>query len=124
MTSRPNEGESIGLFAAIIKSIAAELKAGGRPLNDWLERLQLIRWLPPEYNGIVQIIYGWVDAKFKFDTILQELLTEETRLKQIGRDAEVYASEQVKVKTDRKPPTERKKMAFQMQQNRPFTSHM
>ncbi|GBM83656.1 Retrovirus-related Pol polyprotein from transposon TNT 1-94, partial [Araneus ventricosus] len=74
------------IYAARIRSIVDQLKDAGKPINEWYQAFQLIRFLPPEFNGIVQYIYRWNDKEFKFDKILQELIAEESRLKQSIKD--------------------------------------
>ncbi|KAF8795519.1 Retrovirus-related Pol polyprotein like [Argiope bruennichi] len=85
---RINPQEEIGIYAARIRRIVEQLKDAGKPISDWYQAFQLIRFLPPEFNSIVQNIYRWNDTEFKFDKILQELLAEESRLKQAMRDHE------------------------------------
>ncbi|GBO28009.1 hypothetical protein AVEN_147108-1 [Araneus ventricosus] len=83
---RMNPQEEIGVYAARIRSIVDQLKDAGKPISEWYQAFQLIRFLPPEFNGIVQYIYRWDDNEFKFDKILQELIAEESRLKQSIKD--------------------------------------
>ncbi|GBN67244.1 hypothetical protein AVEN_84314-1, partial [Araneus ventricosus] len=81
-----NPQEEIEAYAARIRSIVDQLKDAGKPISEWYQAFQLILFLPPEFNGIVQYIYRWDDEEFKFDKILQELIAEESRLKQSIRD--------------------------------------
>ncbi|GBM83683.1 Retrovirus-related Pol polyprotein from transposon TNT 1-94 [Araneus ventricosus] len=81
----PNQSTGC-IYAARIRSIVDQLKDAGKPINEWYQAFQLIRFLPPEFNGIVQYIYRWNDKEFKFDKILQELIAEESRLKQSIKD--------------------------------------
>ncbi|GBM82877.1 Retrovirus-related Pol polyprotein from transposon TNT 1-94 [Araneus ventricosus] len=83
---RINPQEEIGIYAARIRSIVDQLKDAGKPISEWYQAFQLIRFLPPEFNGIVPYIYRWDDKEFKFDKILQELIAEESRLKQSIKD--------------------------------------
>ncbi|GBM71737.1 Retrovirus-related Pol polyprotein from transposon TNT 1-94 [Araneus ventricosus] len=85
----PNE--DIGIYAARLKHISAQLADCDKPIKDWYHAFQLIRYLPPEYAGIVQAIYRWKDEDFKADKVLSELLAEEARLKQSNKDQEVLA---------------------------------
>ncbi|GBN47355.1 hypothetical protein AVEN_45332-1, partial [Araneus ventricosus] len=78
---RINPQEEIGIYASRIRSIVDQLKDAGKPISEWYQAFQLIRFLPPEFNGIVQYIYRWDDNEFKFDKILQELIAEESRSK-------------------------------------------
>ncbi|KAF8770380.1 hypothetical protein HNY73_017920 [Argiope bruennichi] len=83
---RINPHEEIGIYAARIIRIIDQLKDAGKPISDWYQAYQLIRFLPPEFNSIIQNIYRWDDMEFKFDKILQEHFAEESRLKQAMRD--------------------------------------
>ncbi|GBN63091.1 hypothetical protein AVEN_138093-1 [Araneus ventricosus] len=83
---RINPQEEIGIYAARIRSIVDQLKDAGKPISEWYQVFQLIRFLPPEFNGILQYNYSWDDNEFKFDKILQELIAEESRLKQSIKD--------------------------------------
>ncbi|GBN08374.1 Retrovirus-related Pol polyprotein from transposon TNT 1-94 [Araneus ventricosus] len=86
-----SEDEDIGLFAARLKKIIIDLKDAGKPIADWYQAFQLIRYLPADYQGMIQIIYRWSDEKFKFINVLNELIAEEARLKQSKSDLEVVA---------------------------------
>lgn len=88
---RIDPNEEIGLYAARLKKIATQLNDTGKPIDDWYQAFQLIRYLPPEYVGIVQSIYRWSDDQFKSDKVLRELQAEEARLKQCNKDQEVVA---------------------------------
>ncbi|GBM66911.1 hypothetical protein AVEN_1647-1 [Araneus ventricosus] len=70
------------------------------PIKDWYHAFQHIRYLPPDYAGIVQAIYRWKDEDFKVDKVLSELLAEEARLKQSNKDQEVLAC-QAKINSSR-----------------------
>ena len=69
-----------------MKRIISQLKGVGHPVDDFNQSFQLLRYLPPQYEGIIQIIYRWSDTRFKFDKVLEELLAEESRLKQRHED--------------------------------------
>ncbi|GBN24616.1 hypothetical protein AVEN_249587-1 [Araneus ventricosus] len=73
-------------YESQIRSIVDQLNDASKPISEWYQAFQLIRFLPPEFNGIVQYIYRWDDNEFKFDKILQEHIAEESRLKQSIRD--------------------------------------
>ncbi|GBM74707.1 hypothetical protein AVEN_274843-1 [Araneus ventricosus] len=83
---RINPQEEIGVYAGRIRCIVDQLKDAGKPISECYQAFQLIRILPSGFNGIVQYIYRWDDNEFKFDKILQELIAEESRLKQSIRD--------------------------------------
>lgn len=88
---RMEEGEEVGLFAARLRKIISQLQAAEHPIAEWYRSFQLIRYLPPEFQGIVQSIYRWKDKDFTFDKVLEELLEEESRLKQCRGDREIVA---------------------------------
>lgn len=88
---RINEGEPIGLYAARLLKLTTQLKEAEKTLEEWLKSFQKIRYLPPEYNSIVQTIYRWKDEEFTFDAVVKELLAEESRLKQAQGDQDLVA---------------------------------
>jgi hypothetical protein len=88
---RISESESVGLFAARLRKIISQMKDAGHPIENVYQSFQLIRYLPDEFSGIVQSIYRWTDEKFKFDEVLNELLAEESRLKQSRGDQQSVA---------------------------------
>ncbi|KAG8180071.1 hypothetical protein JTE90_027852 [Oedothorax gibbosus] len=88
---RIDPNEEVGLYAARLKRIAVQLNDAGKPVDDWYQAFQLIRYLPQEFNGIVQAIYRWTDDQFKSDKVLRELQAEEGRLKQCSKDQEAVA---------------------------------
>ncbi|GBN76785.1 Retrovirus-related Pol polyprotein from transposon TNT 1-94 [Araneus ventricosus] len=78
----------------------AQLADCDKPIKDSYHAFQLIRYLPPDYAGIVQAIYRWKDEDFKADKVLSELLAEEARLKQSNKNQEVLAC-QAKINSSR-----------------------
>ncbi|GBN70318.1 hypothetical protein AVEN_162604-1, partial [Araneus ventricosus] len=88
------------IYAVRLKHISAQPADCDKPIKDWYHAFQLIRYLPPDYAGIVQAIYKWRDDDFKADKVLSELLAEEARLKQSNKDQEVLAC-QVKINSSR-----------------------
>jgi len=93
---RINDGEPIGLYAARLRNIIIQLADADLKLDEWLKSFQLIRYLPAEYNSIVQTIYRWKDDDFVFDKVLDELLAEESRLKQAHGDQQLVALQSTK----------------------------
>lgn len=83
---RINPDEDIGLYGARLKGISTQLTDAGKPIPSWYQSFQLIRYLPPEFSGIVQAIYRWTEVEFTFDKVLKELVSEESRLRQSQRD--------------------------------------
>lgn len=72
--------EPISLFSARIRKISEQLNGIGQAIAETLLIFQLIRYLPAEYDMVVQSILRWSDDKFKFKDIQTELITEEARL--------------------------------------------
>lgn len=89
------DSESVGLFCARLKAIVKRLQEAGHPLEDLYQGFQLIRYLPPEFQGIVQLIYRWKDEDFNFAKIEAELILEESRLKQVVRDSENFKGDSI-----------------------------
>ncbi|CAL1279171.1 unnamed protein product [Larinioides sclopetarius] len=46
-----SEDEVIGLYTARLKKIITDLKDAGKPIADWYQAFQLIRYLPLDYQG-------------------------------------------------------------------------
>lgn len=86
---RINSDEEIGVFAARLKKIGADLAKVDNPIPDWYKSFQLIRFLPHDFDPIVQSIYRWEDPEFTFDKIQEALIAEESRLKQSRKDQEI-----------------------------------
>ncbi|KFM74814.1 Copia protein, partial [Stegodyphus mimosarum] len=80
--------EEIGLFIARIRMTAKKLAEAGHNLADLFKGFQAIRRLPQEYSGIVQLIYRWKDEDFTLEKIAEELVREESRLRQVNADLE------------------------------------
>ncbi|GBM68373.1 hypothetical protein AVEN_214222-1 [Araneus ventricosus] len=83
--------EKIGLYAARLRKIIADLLDCGEKVPLKYQAFQLIRFLPDCFGAIVQAIYRWPDDRFTFDQVLNELIAEEARLKQCSRDHEQFA---------------------------------
>lgn len=47
---------------------------------------QILRYLPPQFDNLVQSILYWTSDKFKFKSILTELIAEKSRLKLRNED--------------------------------------
>jgi hypothetical protein len=83
---RYNPEEDIGFYAARLKNIAKQLSDCGHPILELYQGFQVIRFLPSEFQNIVQSIYRWPDKDFLFDKIVDELISEEIRIKQVKHD--------------------------------------
>lgn len=79
--------ESIGIFIARLKAAVKKLAEAGHELDKLFQGFQAIRHLPPEFSGIVQLIYRWSDTEFTIDKIAEELIKEESRLTQVKADS-------------------------------------
>ncbi|GBL95548.1 Retrovirus-related Pol polyprotein from transposon TNT 1-94 [Araneus ventricosus] len=82
--------EKIGLYAARLRKIIADLLDCGEKVPLKYQAFQLIRFLPDCFGAIVQAIYRWPDDQFTFDQVLNELIAEEARLEQCSRDHEQF----------------------------------
>ncbi|GBN24838.1 hypothetical protein AVEN_265145-1 [Araneus ventricosus] len=74
--------ENIGLYASKLSRIIEQLREAGHPVEDLDQCFQLMRYLPTEYENIIQTVYRWEDKDFKFPNVLEEILAEEARLRQ------------------------------------------
>lgn len=77
---RKKEGESINLFATRLRRLMNIIKEQDKSFNEIYLSFQLIRYLPRKFDGIVQSILRWSEDEFKFEKIVLELISEETRL--------------------------------------------
>ncbi|GIY60127.1 hypothetical protein CDAR_38981 [Caerostris darwini] len=58
----------------------------GHPLEDMFPAFQSMRTLPPDFQGIVHILYRWPDNDFKLDKIEMVLIAEAIRIRQLKTD--------------------------------------
>ncbi|KMQ82822.1 hypothetical protein RF55_21751, partial [Lasius niger] len=91
-STRIQPGESMGIFLARLQKAARDLDDIGHGVEDKYQGYQAIRCLPPEYKGIVQIIYRYEDKDFKFSQIKSDLIAEEHRIAHMQRDYELNES--------------------------------
>lgn len=78
----------MGLVPAWLRIIITQLSEAGNPIAGWYNSFQIIRYLPTIFMRIVHTIYCLGYTDFKYNKILKELLTEDTRLKQSKYDLE------------------------------------
>lgn len=78
--------DDIAMFANRIKETVKKLKDCGHPVEEFYQTYQLIRYLPSEFQNIVQNIYRYPDKDFKFNVVLNELILEQSRIKQVKCD--------------------------------------
>ncbi|GBM61939.1 hypothetical protein AVEN_272803-1 [Araneus ventricosus] len=83
--------EKIGLYAARLQKIIADLLDCSEKITSKYQAFQNIRFLPDCFGAIVQTICTWPDDQLAFDQVLNELIAEETRLEQCSRDHEQFA---------------------------------
>ena len=73
--------EDIDLFSAQLSCIFDELNEFEIKLPEIFHSFQLLRFLPEEFDSIVQLILRWKLSDFKYESILTELKAEKSRLK-------------------------------------------
>ncbi|GBN16223.1 hypothetical protein AVEN_212580-1 [Araneus ventricosus] len=91
--------ESIGLYVSKLSRIIEQLREASHPVEDMDQCFQLLRYLPTEYENIVQTVYRWENRNFKFPKVLDEILAEEAILRQ-RKDDQVAVSMVSKAKPD------------------------
>lgn len=79
--------ENIELFSSRLRRLTTQLLELDPDFKEKYFCYQLIRYLPPNFDSIVQSIVRWSEDKFTFDAIVDELVTEETRLRVRSRDS-------------------------------------
>lgn len=72
--------EGIDLFSTRLNRIGEQLKAIKQPISEIYLTFQLIRYLPEEFDSIVQSILRWENKKFKYNDVVIELIAEEARI--------------------------------------------
>lgn len=80
MECKINVGESVSLYSARLFRIANQLKSINTGFDMIYASFQLLRYLPVQFDSIVQNILRWDESKFKYNEITTELVAEETRL--------------------------------------------
>ncbi len=99
--------ENIELYSSRLRRLTTQLRSLDPEFKEKYFCYQLIRYLPQSFDSIVQTIVRWSEENFTFDTIVDELVTEETRLRVRSKDnnksgvdiqAVVSESKQVKIK--------------------------
>ncbi|GBL83009.1 hypothetical protein AVEN_165247-1 [Araneus ventricosus] len=83
--------DKIGLYAARLRKIIADLLDCGEKIPLKYQAFQLARFLSDCFGAIVQAIYRWPDDQFAFDQVLNKIIAEEARLEQCSRDHEQFA---------------------------------
>ncbi|GFR14224.1 retrovirus-related Pol polyprotein from transposon TNT 1-94 [Trichonephila clavata] len=73
--------ESISLFSTRLLRIYEELRDLDEDFSERYVTFQLLRYLPPQFDSIVQTILRLNDVKFVYKDVVSELVAEEARLK-------------------------------------------
>lgn len=97
--------ETVELFAARIQQISDQLASINQPIEDIYLSFQLLRFLPQELDSVVQSILRWEPNKFKFSSIVTELVAEEARLKlrDLDRASEKFSELNIVSKSKSRP---------------------
>lgn len=96
-------GESVVMFGSRIKRIAEQLRSIGEPIEEKFMCFQVTRYLPRQFDSIVQGILRWPNDRFKFREIVVELGAEETRIRVRDGDRTEYTDlEAYHVRTSRR----------------------
>jgi len=90
-------GETIKLFSARLARIGDRLRSTDKKFSERYISYQLLRYLPPQFDSIVQGILRWESEKFNFKNVTLELVAEELRLKfrnedQMGKAQSFYTT--------------------------------
>ncbi|GFR31724.1 retrovirus-related Pol polyprotein from transposon TNT 1-94 [Trichonephila clavata] len=72
--TRCQPGEDAGIFIPRVKTAANRLQEVSHKLDDLYIGIQLIRWLPQEFQSSVQQIYKWKEEDFTAVKIEVELI--------------------------------------------------
>lgn len=78
--------EKIDLFAARLRRLFDRLQTLDSSISEIYLCFQLLRYLPPEFDSIVQTVLRLPESGFKFEKILVDLIAEETRISLRARD--------------------------------------
>ncbi|GFQ68533.1 CCHC-type domain-containing protein [Trichonephila clavata] len=73
--------ESISLFSTRLLRIYEQLRDLDEDFSERYVTFQLLRYLPPQFDSIVQTILRLDDVKFVYKDVVAELVAEEARLK-------------------------------------------
>ncbi|UYV61247.1 hypothetical protein LAZ67_1004099 [Cordylochernes scorpioides] len=81
----PDE-ETIGIFIKRVQEKKQLIKEAGFDLPEVLVCFQLIRKLPQDYDGIIQVLYRLEEKQFNVENIEAHLITESGRVQQKKKD--------------------------------------
>ncbi|GFQ87627.1 CCHC-type domain-containing protein [Trichonephila clavata] len=73
--------ESISLFSTRLLRIYEQLRDLDEDFSERYVTFQLLRYLPPQFDSIIQTILRLDDVKFVYKDVVAELVAEEARLK-------------------------------------------
>ena len=72
--------ENIDLYSVHLPQFSEELNDFHQRLPEIFKCFQLLKYLPVEYDSIMQIILRWSETEFKHNKFLTELVIEESSL--------------------------------------------
>ena len=78
--------EGVDMFSAKLTQLFEELSSYGHKISEVFKCLQLLRYLPEQFELIVQTILRWPETDFTYGKILNKLIAEESRLLLRERD--------------------------------------
>ncbi|XP_055947125.1 uncharacterized protein LOC129980766 [Argiope bruennichi] len=84
--------ETIGMYCKKTMERNRKIQEAGFRMPDILVCFQLIRFLPPEYDNLVQILYRLKDAEFTIAEVTKQLITESGRIELKMKDENDYQS--------------------------------
>lgn len=90
---RIKNDEKIDMFAARLQNIFRRLVAIDPSFNELYMTFQLVRFLPDRFSSIVQNVLRCPKDAFKFDSVLKELISEETRISLRNEDVNSWTPE-------------------------------
>ncbi|KAF8793531.1 Copia protein like [Argiope bruennichi] len=84
--------ETIGIYCKKTMERNLKIQEAGFRMPDILVCFQLIRFLPPEHDNLVQILYRLKDAEFTIAEVTKQLITESGRIELKMKDENDYQS--------------------------------
>lgn len=78
---RMGSDETIDIFSARLKFLFNKFTDFKQPIPETYLTFQFLRYLPDEFESVVQYILRWKDSEFTYDKVVRELIDEESRLK-------------------------------------------
>lgn len=111
LSCRIQENEQVDLYAARLRRLYDRLTSIDKDFSEKYLCFQLLRYLPPEFDSIVQSTLRLPDKDFIFDKIVLDLISEETRLTLKEKDqCYPYSTSQI---TKRDPQSRGARVCYQ-----------